>query len=132
MNPTICPKCGRGLEQVICGGIEVDRCLSCKGIWFDSLEAEQLKAVKDSERLDVGDPETGSQLDRLSEDICCPRCEEQMFRMIDIDRYSIWYEKCPKCHGVWLDAGEFKKFKENFKPKGVLSRVKQVFRRTIK
>ena len=130
MNPTICPKCGENLENVVFAGIEVDRCLSCKGIWFDSFEAEQLKAISGSECLDIGDPETGSQLDRISSDIVCPRCEVKMNRMVDIDQYCIWYETCPVCHGVWLDAGEFKKFKDNFKPKGFLNRIRQVFRQT--
>ena len=130
MNSTICPKCGGSLEPVVCAGIEVDRCLSCKGIWFDSLEAEQLKAIQGSESLDIGDPETGSQLDQLTRDIECPRCEVKMTRMVDIDLYCIWYETCPKCHGVWLDAGEFKKFKDNFKPKGFLGHIRQVFRPT--
>lgn len=115
---------------MVWGPIEVDRCLGCKGIWFDSLEAEQLKAIKGSESLDIGDQETGSQLDQLTVDMQCPRCKAKMTRMVDIDQHCIWYEICPKCRGVWLDAGEFKQFKDNFKPKGVLSRFSQVFRQT--
>jgi Zn-finger nucleic acid-binding protein len=51
--------------------------------------------------------------------------------MVDIDQHSIWYEKCPGCQGVWLDAGEFKDFKENFQPRGILDRVRKVFRRNV-
>jgi Zn-finger nucleic acid-binding protein len=128
MNPTVCPKCRGRLEPVVWHGIEVDRCLSCKGIWFDSLEAEQLKTIKGSESLDIGDQEIGSQLNQIIADVRCPRCKARMTRMVDIDQHCIWYEICPKCQGVWLDAGEFKKFKDNFKPKGVLDRFKQAFR----
>jgi Zn-finger nucleic acid-binding protein len=129
MNPTLCPKCAGSLEQVICAGIEVDRCLYCKGIWFDSLEAETLKAIQGSESLDIGSPETGSQFDRITEDVSCPRCEHQMTHMVDIDRHYIWYEKCLACQGVWLDAGEFKKFKDNFRRQGILGQATRVFRR---
>ena len=130
MNPTICPKCGGSLEQVVCAGIEVDRCLCCKGIWFDSLEAEKLKAIKGSESLlDIGDPKTGTQLDQITEFINCLRCGTRMTRMVDIDQHCIWYEKCPVCHGVWLDAGEFKNFKDNFKRPGILGQAKKMFRR---
>ncbi|MBD0346199.1 MAG: zf-TFIIB domain-containing protein [Coleofasciculus sp. Co-bin14] len=128
MNPTLCPKCAGRLEQIVCSGIEVDRCLYCKGMWFDSLEAEQLKAVKGSESLDIGNPETGTQLDRTTEDVDCPRCYARMAPMVDIDQHCIWYEKCPACHGVWLDAGEFKKFKDNFKRQGLLKQAMKVFR----
>jgi Zn-finger nucleic acid-binding protein len=129
MHPTICPKCAGRLEQVICAGIEVDRCLYCKGIWFDSFEAETLKAVKGSESLDIGNPETGTQLDQITRDVDCPRCDTKMTRMVDIDQHCIWYEKCLVCHGVWLDAGEFKKFKDNFNRPGILEQAKNVFRR---
>ncbi|MEQ8973125.1 MAG: zf-TFIIB domain-containing protein [Coleofasciculus sp. C1-SOL-03] len=128
MKPTVCPKCGANLESITHGGIEVDRCCNCKGIWFDSLEAEKLKRIKDSEHLDIGDPETGHQFDQIDDDVSCPRCGATMFRMIDLDRYSIWYEKCPQCHGVWLDAGEFKKFKQNFSRKRILGRVRKTWR----
>ncbi|HEY9669602.1 MAG TPA: zf-TFIIB domain-containing protein [Coleofasciculaceae cyanobacterium] len=128
MRSIVCPKCRGTLEQVVCGGIEVDRCLYCKGLWFDSFEAEQLKAIKGSESLDIGDPETGSQLNQMADKVRCPRCKVRMTRMVDIDQHCIWYEICPKCQGVWLDAGEFKKFKDNFKPKGFLGRFKQELR----
>ncbi|NEP36396.1 MULTISPECIES: zf-TFIIB domain-containing protein [unclassified Moorena] len=127
--PTLnCPKCKGKLEPVTCHGIEVDRCVNCKGIWFDSLEAEILKKIKGSESLDIGDPEIGSELNKINDDICCPRCGAKMIRMLDIDEYSIWYEKCFQCHGVWLDAGEFRQYKHNFQPRGVLYRVKRMFR----
>ena len=133
MNPKNCPKCAGSLEQVTCAGIEVDRCLYCKGIWFDSLEAEKLKAINGSEHLlDIGDPEAGSQLDKITGDVDCPRCRHQMIRMVDIDQHCIWYEKCPACHGVWLDAGEFKKFKGNFNRQGILRQARNVFRRKSK
>ena len=129
MNSIICPKCAGSLEQLVFAGIEVDRCLYCKGIWFDSLEAETLKTLKGSEILDIGNPETGSQIDEITEDIDCPRCESKMTRMVDIDQHCIWYEKCPACNGVWLDAGEFKNFKDNFKRQGILGQVRKAFRR---
>jgi Zn-finger nucleic acid-binding protein len=31
-----CPKCNSSMEVVAFQGIEVDRCTSCKGIWFES------------------------------------------------------------------------------------------------
>ncbi|MCA1991041.1 MAG: zf-TFIIB domain-containing protein [Coleofasciculus sp. S288] len=129
MKLTICPKCGGRLEQVLCAGIEVDRCLYCKGMWFDSFEAETLKVVQGSESLDVGDPQTGDRLDKITGEVDCPRCDRQMIRMVDIDQHCIWYEKCPNCNGVWLDAGEFKKFKDNFKGQGILGQIRHVFKR---
>ena len=131
MNQITCPKCNGTLVQVVHKEIEVDRCSHCGGIWFDDLELDQLKTIEGSEILDTGNPEIGCQFDRIEKDIDCPRCKIKMMRMLDIDEYSIWYEKCPECHGIWLDAGEFKKFKHNFQP-SLLERAKRFWHRSTK
>lgn len=131
MNKIACPKCSGHLEPTTYAGIEVDRCTHCAGIWFDSLEAEALKAVRGSESLDRGHLDSESQGDAIDQDIdreiLCPRCRIPMIRMLDIDRYKIWYECCPQCQGLWLDAGEFKQFKQNFQP-NLLQRARSSFR----
>ncbi|MEG3437924.1 zf-TFIIB domain-containing protein [Pannus brasiliensis CCIBt3594] len=121
-----CPKCKGHLEQVIYRQIEIDRCRDCAGIWFDSLEAERLKQIEGSESVDVGRPK---QCDRSPKTASCPRCRKQMLRMLDIDKHAIWYEKCSRCQGMWLDAGQFTRYKQNFSKKGVIDRAKQVIHR---
>ncbi len=37
-----CPKCGHDLTVEQYHGLEIDRCTSCNGVWFDAGEAEQL------------------------------------------------------------------------------------------
>lgn len=37
-----CPKCGHDLVEERYHGVNVDRCTSCRGIWFDAGEAESL------------------------------------------------------------------------------------------
>lgn len=37
-----CPKCGHKLATEEYHGLEVDRCTSCDGVWFDAGEVEQL------------------------------------------------------------------------------------------
>jgi len=109
-----CPKCNGTLAPVTFAGVEIDRCAECSGIWFDGGEVEQLKETRGSEAIDVGNPERGRELDRAA--ATCPRCAEAMTRALDVDAYQIWYERCVDCGGVWLDAGEFVKFKTNFQP----------------
>ena len=107
-----CPKCGHPMEQVVYNDIEVDRCTLCKGLWFDSLEHEQLKAMPGSEAIDIGDPEIGAIFNR-DDRITCPRCAGQMIRMVDRDQPHIWYESCGSGHGVFFDAGEFTDYKQH-------------------
>lgn len=99
------------MEAVIYAEIEVDRCTSCKGIWFDSQEAQELKTIKGAENIDIGDPKTGKKFDEIA-DIDCPKCHTKMTKMVDLNQPHIWYEKCPVCYGTWFDAGEFKDYKE--------------------
>jgi Zn-finger nucleic acid-binding protein len=128
MKNNVCPKCGGSLQPITYSGIEIDRCRNCSGIWFDALEAETLKNIQGSESLDTGNPEISSQYDRINGKIQCPCCHATLRRMLDIDLYSIWYEQCLKCRGIWLDAGEFSKFKQNFREKGLLNRARAAFR----
>jgi hypothetical protein len=37
-----CPKCGYNLITGDWGGVEIDQCTNCHGIWFDAGEAESL------------------------------------------------------------------------------------------
>ena len=107
-----CPKCGHLMEQVVFEGIEVDRCTLCKGLWFDLLEHERLKAVRGSEAIDGGDPDVGALFNR-DDRISCPRCTGPMIRMVDPQQPHIWLESCGVCHGVFFDAGEFRDYKRH-------------------
>ena len=106
-----CPKCGSDMEKVTHAEIEVDRCTDCKGLWFDMLEHEHLKAVEGSEAIDIGDPKAGKDHDVIAR-IDCPVCRTQMIRMVDKDQPHIRYEACTTCYGVYFDAGEFRDYKE--------------------
>jgi hypothetical protein len=45
-----CPKCGSDMEVETISGIEVEKCPSCGGVFFDRGELEQLLVKHDSER----------------------------------------------------------------------------------
>jgi len=45
-----CPKCGADMETQKIEGIEVEKCLSCEGIYFDRGEIEQLLLAHDAHR----------------------------------------------------------------------------------
>ncbi len=105
-----CPKCHHGMEEISHGEVTVDRCTNCKGIWFDIDEAHMLKKIKGSEAIDTGDATEGWKWDSHA-DINCPHCGKQMEKGHDAKQKHIWYEFCPD-HGMFMDAGEFKDFKE--------------------
>jgi Zn-finger nucleic acid-binding protein len=105
-----CPKCNEVMEKVVFESVEVDRCTGCCGLWFDALEAEDLKQLAGSERIDVGDRQTGRVFNEERQ-IDCPKCAVPMIRMVVAEQPHIRYECCKLCGGLFFDAGEFKDFK---------------------
>jgi len=102
----LCPKCKNDMEAIEYEGVEVDRCISCKGIWFDVGENDLLRHETAAVAIDIGDPSKGrqtTQIDRYR----CPRCNGGMMRMVEPQRTDIWYEECTSCRGTFFDAGEF-------------------------
>ncbi|MDH3348066.1 MAG: zf-TFIIB domain-containing protein [Desulfobulbaceae bacterium] len=106
-----CPKCDAVMEAVEYNSVEVDRCTNCQGIWFDMLEAEQLKDIKGAESIDIGDQKVGKEYNKIDK-VNCPKCKTLMSKMVDNDQPHIWYEACGVCYGVFFDAGEFRDYKE--------------------
>lgn len=108
-----CPKCEAPMEQhnlsTLTGNIEVDRCTSCRGLWFDIGEAEALKDKWMSDYIDDGDVATGTANNAIR-DVDCPRCGKKMEQVNDPVQSHIQYEACED-HGMYFDAGEFTDFK---------------------
>ncbi len=103
-----CPKCKSAMEVLNHDGVEVDRCISCKGIWFDQLEHEELK--RSAAKIDVGNASVGQRQNDVDQ-IKCPVCpDSEMLRMVDAKQPHIWFESCPTCYGRYFDAGEFRDF----------------------
>ena len=99
------------MEAVVFDDVTVDRCTSCKGIWFDANEQKVLKSRKGGDAIDTGDAAIGKRWDKVT-DIQCPRCNVPMIRMVEADEQPIDYEACTKCFGIFLDAGEFRHLKD--------------------
>ena len=106
-----CPKCRGEMEKVTFADIEVDRCTGCKGLWFDMLEHEHLKAIEESESIDIGDAKVGRKLDKMTR-VDCPVCHGPMIAMVDRNQPHIHFESCTTCYGLFFDAGEFSDYKK--------------------
>lgn len=99
-----CPKCNSNMEQVPTPFGEVERCVSCKGLWLDHFEHDDIKQI--AEGVDVGSPEVGKEYNKI-DDVKCPVCaNSKLLRMVDNAQPHIWFESCPTCYGRFYDAGE--------------------------
>ena len=45
-----CPKCGHDMAEQDLGGIKIDRCTFCEGVYFDAGELESAYMKKDEDR----------------------------------------------------------------------------------
>ena len=126
-----CPKCNANMTErsveVLQGKIVIDQCTSCKGLWFDIGEAEQLKKSWMSDFLDTGDPKIGKTYNRVR-DVHCPRCGKGMNKLTDKGQPHLEYEACEE-HGMFMDAGEFTDYKHETLLdffRGIIARIKRV------
>ena len=120
-QPINCPKCSSPMGKVTFASIVVDRCRSCRGIWFDAREHERLKEMEGSEEIDAPPPAEpaapgapGGRNATKPDDpkMNCPVCHTRLIRMTDHAQPHIHFESCTVCHGVFFDAGEFRDYKE--------------------
>jgi len=98
------------MSKVTFQDTEVDACPQCKGIWFDSLEQEDLKKKKGSESVDIG--AKNAKVSSKGQKLNCPKCKTRMSPTHDLRQPHIVFEKCSVCYGVFFDPGEFTDLKK--------------------
>ena len=108
-----CPKCDHDMKPFRYGpgDRQVQRCTNCHGIWFKHSDLRRLKQSYMAEFVDTGDASVGREYNKIS-DIDCPECGTRLDEVSDEKQKHIWYETCPKGHGVYFDAGEFRDWKD--------------------
>jgi Zn-finger nucleic acid-binding protein len=111
-----CPCCDRWMTAREVGGLEIQECPKCHGLWapedrFDALVERATAARKNiteeeapmAPRVDGGNPAA----DRV-EYRRCPDCEALMGRRNYKKRSGVIIDQCPS-HGTWLDAHELER-----------------------
>jgi Zn-finger nucleic acid-binding protein len=103
-----CPACSKAMMVVERHGIELDYCMDCKGIWFDSGE---LKLLSHALKVEIELPDWSGFPDAETSEKYrrCPRCNAKMSK-IQVGETLI--DRCPNGHGLWFDAGELGRFVE--------------------
>jgi len=96
-------------QQAEEGAILVDRCVGCRGLWFD--EGEMTDAIRRMKLAST--PHAPAQLKIASGQIeDCPRCGAPMEAVQSQTLPTVEYDRCIRCRGIWFDAGEADQFGE--------------------
>jgi rhomboid family protein len=110
MEALICPKCLSDMSVVEHQGVTIDICPGCRGIWLDPGE---LAFLRDTDEDLPSTPEslgTGTRYEQTSTYIC-PRCQGAFDTFEYAPGTSLYIDRCKKCKGIYLDAGELKKIR---------------------
>ena len=83
------------------GGVRLDLCPVCFGVWFDGGELEAYQAGEGSSQLsDVPGRRDRYQPTGDSAHIKCPRCERDILRTGRIAKHPVM--RCTSCRGLFL------------------------------
>ena len=110
-----CPRCnGNKFEKLDISGVSLDRCLSCKGIWFDGGEFE--KVVEFSRKGAKPDTALLSPPQEIKKEsyhplrVRCPGCDKALLEAEPVNfefiHHVVVADRCNLCGSVWLDASE--------------------------
>lgn len=105
-----CPECAVPCVPLNCGPVVVDLCRKCGGIWFDEREIGIFRSKLRELDLTQLTPQSVDS-DGYEITVCeCPRCRI----VLDPFTYGVNTDvkplKCPRCHGIWLNARQLKAF----------------------
>lgn len=107
LQPTAvnCPFDHVQMRQLEDKGILMDWCELCDGIWLDAGELTRLThTAKDIPALPPEPPERTQRPSRKQP--ACPRCGFLTETTPYDQDPSLELDRCPRCHGLWLERGE--------------------------
>jgi len=100
-----CPVCKTPMIVIEYREIELDYCVECMGVWFDSGEIELLM-----ERIGLDPQKTPLNLQPVSKTVAeakrhCPICGKNMEKVSPRNQQII-LDRCKNGDGIWFDSGE--------------------------
>ncbi len=116
-----CPACGHYLSEKVVDDLVVNVCDGgCGGIWFDDSDLDD---VDDQDEL------AGDMLVDIKQDLsisvdrsckrACPCCDGVTMQQRQYSpRHLVDIDECPRCGGIWLDAGELDAIRKMFESSG--------------
>ena len=113
-----CPVCESNMRAVTVRAnpgtlIVLDQCAQCGGIWCDKWELYPV-APDEAKRIDPLDERLLRDALPLPEKtLYCPRCADRLQMFHDpLLPADIQFQRCPHCDGLWLNRGNFARFKQ--------------------
>lgn len=120
----LCKDCRSEMKKRPLDGVLVDACPDCEGCWLDGGELDALVAgpgKSAGELLATARAELDREHGATTTGSMCPRCQkDKLGRMV---LHGVTLDRCPKCKGLWFDAGELDKVKKAEKSRSWVARM---------
>jgi Zn-finger nucleic acid-binding protein len=106
-----CPKNHQALESVNVGGVRIDRCPQCEGMWFDKDELRVLKNKEANGDYQWINLDLWKDVDkfraRRQQRYSCPKDGTPM-TTVHYGDSNVAVDVCTTCRGIWLDKEEYR------------------------
>lgn len=104
----ICPTCHEVMIVVEQDKIELDHCIKCFGVWFDSGELELMleRMGLDSSALSLAKIADLPDVKTAEKKWHCPICGKKMKKAHIGREPEVLIDVCPRGDGLWFDGGE--------------------------
>ena len=109
-----CPVCNKDMIVVEYQDIELDNCLECRGVWFDSGELGLMLKISDAGDISefIEGMKKSPDAKTREKQRKCPICGKKMSKKNAGDDSGILIDVCPDGDGLWFDGGEVVQFAE--------------------
>ena len=103
-----CPVCKVDMIVVEHKKIELDYCVSCSGVWFDSGELELLLHTMEVKETTLSQTNllTPPEIKPVEKKRKCPICGRKMKKVLLDKEPEVFMDTCPQGEGLWFDGGE--------------------------
>lgn len=99
-----CPNCQSSMTDSVLKGASFQYCGTCKGVWMGgkslAIIHEQFHRRASALPASLEGPVEAPRIKSRN----CPQCKDVIFRGFDF--LGVALDRCPKCQGLWFDAGE--------------------------
>lgn len=123
-----CPACGAKLDLYSILSMEFEGCPKCHGLWLATDELRKLK-----NKFDIGELHwLNGEVDNIEKTAAirskraCPKKDSGNLLSVVFGKSSVVLDWCPKCHGIWLDRGEYDKIVDYLREEAGSATVKDV------
>lgn len=104
-----CPVCKLPMVVIEYQKLELDYCLQCLGVWFDSGEIEILLSKTGISVQEIPTDWTPGNPDHAEASRPCPICLKSMLKVTPSSGRLI-IDRCPTGDGFWFDKDELRRF----------------------